>query len=150
MDPQLRRYNKRSILYAIGAGTLLLALMAFSAICLGVIHVCGRWFTWGIFSFWEILGISLISFVGFIGVRSWQRRKKESQGVSVSLTRRLRRTVEEKPKNWRDLYEQMSEEERTELKAMMRKYCSEQGARPAGAGAAADRASSDPSRSTSL
>ncbi len=155
MDPKSFRNNKRLTLYAIGAGTLLLALMAFSFLFFGVIHVCGRWIAMAMFSFWEVLGISIISAVGFMLVRSWQRRGAPA-GTDRSLSRRLRSAVEERlavedrppvterppvaerppvntcSPNFRNLYDQLSEEERLELKAMMRKYCSDQMNRPPG------------------
>lgn len=127
MDSQSRpRNNKRAILYAIGAGTLLLALMAFSALCFGVIHVCHRWLAMAVLSFWEILGVSITSFFGFILIRSIYRRR--SSMADNSISRRLRESVECRSGSWRELYDQLSEEERLEMKEVMRKYCSgEQG-----------------------
>lgn len=136
MDSQIGT-KKRAVLYAIGAGTLLLALMAFSALCFGVVHVCHRWLTMAALSFWEILGVSIASFFGFIAIRSIRRRR-----ANDSISRRLRAAAELHSSNevrscselrscgegrstsWRDLYDQLSEEERLEMKAMMKKYCS--------------------------
>ncbi|MBS1911867.1 MAG: hypothetical protein JST22_07765 [Bacteroidetes bacterium] len=111
--------SRRWTFITIGAGTIVLALIVFSGICWGTFTICGGWLRrWG---FWEILvGMMLLGGLAIFLVPTMLRRRAE-RFMRVSNLAPPECNVA--GNDWRDLYNQLSEAERQEFKALMAKYC---------------------------
>lgn len=135
------RKNKGKLLL-IGASALVLALIAFSGICLGTLHLCGVWgaaSTWG---FWEFFGGLSVAVITFLVVRPLSRRpaspatipeldpfdtmeaaEMEVHAGEIAATSPPPLDPQEPARRgWRDLYDQLSREEQKAFKALMAKY----------------------------
>jgi hypothetical protein len=144
MDWKNEYRNNKGKLFAIGAGALVLALIAFSGLCWCALGVCSEYIAGVRFSYWEILGISSTSFVGLLLIRPLGKRwlaTGSSIGSSSPMSSPaavaapvvpaadhpepdLTRSAESSG-GWRDLYDKLSQEERRAFKALMEKYCAD-------------------------
>lgn len=138
--------QKKVMLYSIGAGTIVLALMAFSGACWGVVRACdGK--DEASLEFWEVFGVSAAAFMATMAVRSAGLGRKRSvkpsppgtvpdqrigvvrsaqqqqQGLQAPVSLHSMGPLPSPNGTWRDLYSQLSEEERQEMKALLGKYC---------------------------
>ena len=138
--------QKKVMLYSIGAGTIVLALMAFSGACWGVVRACdGK--DEASLEFWEVFGVSAAAFMATMAVRSAGLGRKRSvkpsppgtvpdqrigvvrsaqqqqQGLQAPVSLHSMGPLPSPNGSWRDLYSQLSEEERQEMKALLGKYC---------------------------
>lgn len=141
--------QKKVMLYSIGAGTIVLALMAFSGACWGVVRACDGEDEASI-EFWEVFGVSAAAFMATMAVRSAGLGRKGSlkrsattivpdqrigvipsrpqqQGLQTPVSLHSNPTPSNPNNSWRDLYSQLSEEERQEMKALLGKYCNGSG-----------------------
>jgi hypothetical protein len=119
--------KNRVTLYTIGASILLLALMAFSGLCLGVVRVCSESDTL-IVNYWEVVGLSGVSLIGTMMIRSFGRSRRDDfisfSTQSTQLEHRQRQTPS---RNWRELYSQLSADERRKMKEMLNPFCESPG-----------------------
>jgi hypothetical protein len=114
----------RILLYTIGAGTLVLALMAFSGVCWCVFSVCGDSESGVLVEYWELFGLATVTLMGTFIFRSVRRRRADSHPASPSFPEPPDVSNERSETgNWRDLYDQLSPEERQEMKQLLNKYC---------------------------
>lgn len=141
--------RKKVMLYSIGAGTIVLALMAFSGACWGVVRACDGEDEASI-EFWEVFGVSAAAFMAAMAVRSAGLGRKhpskrypspavpdqrigvvrswpQQQGLQTPVSLHSAPTPSTSNNSWRDLYSQLSEEERQEMKALLGKYCNGSG-----------------------
>ncbi|MBL7989052.1 MAG: hypothetical protein JNJ94_13395 [Chlorobi bacterium] len=140
--------RKKVMLYSIGAGTVVLALMAFSGACWGVVRACDGDDEASI-EFWEVFGVSAAAFMATMALRSAGLGRKRplkfppssaaavpDQRISVTPSGKPRQPGLQVPaslhsaqhpsalnNSWRDLCSQLSEEERQEMKALLGRYC---------------------------
>ena len=151
--------RNRWLLIAIGAGTMVLALLVFSGICWGTLMACGVIVVH--MEFWEVLAISGLTAGLLLMLRALVRNLRRSRSLNARLAHTpgaaaLTHPTEpistpapeptEPPVDcddstgWRALYDQLSDEERKEFKALMAKFCgcSDSGAQ-AGAQPGTDR-----------
>ena len=130
MDWKNEYRNNKGKLFAIGAGALVLALIAFSGLCWCALGVCSEYIAGIRFSYWEILGISSTSFVGLLLIRPLGKRWLASGPASPQaplppLDPPAAEPEEERHGGWRELYDKLSQEERKAFKALMEKYCAD-------------------------
>ena len=64
------RSDTKLLRYAIGAGTLVLALMLFSQVSCSIMGYCADWFGFPVLGFWEILGIFTAILFGYFSIRA--------------------------------------------------------------------------------
>lgn len=135
-------------LMVIGASTVVLALIAFSGICWGTLSACGVFgMSWG---FWHVFGLAGAALVLLLALRPLGRRwyragrepaadaatdadeptqrsmpadATEAPGRHDAIDAASRTACDDGNDSWRELYAQLSEEERQEFKALMAKYC---------------------------
>jgi len=145
--------RKKVMLYSIGAGTIVLALMAFSGACWGVVRACDGEDEASI-EFWEVFGVSAAAFMATMALRSSGLGRKRplkfppSSSAAAVPDQRINVTRSGTPRqpnlqvpaslhsaqhpsalnnSWRDLCSQLSEEERQEMKALLGRYCNGSG-----------------------
>jgi hypothetical protein len=114
------RTNKGRLL-VIGAGALVLALIAFSGLCLGTLTLCGVRNAASSLGFWEIFGALSVVVATFLMVRPLRnRRAAGAAGHTVEPA------IDDRPADqradWRELYDQLSLDEQQALKALMAKH----------------------------
>lgn len=138
-------------LMVIGASTVVLALIAFSGICWGTLSACGVFgMSWG---FWHVFGLAGAALVLLLALRPlgrrWYRAGREAAADAATdaaeptmptqrsmpadateapgrhdvIDAASRTACDDGNDSWRELYAQLSEEERQEFKALMAKYC---------------------------
>lgn len=137
-------------LMVIGASTVVLALIAFSGICWGTLSACGMFgMSWG---FWHVFGLAGAALVLLLALRPlgrrWYRDGRASAAEAAAdhlgteghageagpagsaeavrhdaIDAASRTACDDGNDSWRELYAQLSEEERQEFKALMAKYC---------------------------
>ncbi|MDB5036416.1 MAG: hypothetical protein JWQ98_3657 [Chlorobi bacterium] len=122
MDWKNEYRNNKGKLFAIGAGALVLALIAFSGICWGTLAMCGSWVSNIQFSFWELLGISSAGTIGILFLRPLRRRRPAPPAEVIPVAVDL--PPQEGP-SWRAMYDQLSPEERLAFRSMMEKFCAD-------------------------
>lgn len=148
MDRIGEQIRSKWISIAIGAGTLVLALIAFSGICWGTLVA---WSGLAGFGFWEFFGLAIVVAAVVLMIRPIGRRFQAFWAGAVHIGHDDSPTVEvsnapasaapagipatstpaaetdgvdcSDKESWRALYDQLSEEERREFKALMAKYC---------------------------
>ncbi len=144
MDWKNEYRNNKGKLFAIGAGALVLALIAFSGLCWSLQGLCSDYIAGIRFTYWEIVGISSVSFVGLLLIRPigkhWLSSRSDAsysdaQGI---IEPAAAPPVAEESGSWRDLYAQLSQDERQAFKALMEKYCADTPASPLGEGSASE------------
>jgi hypothetical protein len=115
------------IRYAIGTGIIMLGLMAFSAICWWACTSCAEQNPLRRLGFWELLGAAILTSVGFIFLLTIRRRNQADRqnGVSDHSHDPPGSFGTDRHGNWRDLYQQLSSDEREKLKEMMAKICAD-------------------------
>ncbi len=139
----------RPLLYFIGACTLVSALMVFSGVCWGVLTLWGDKESGLTIGYWELFWIATTMVIGSLAVRLVRRRPDSaSPGFSSSdwsppdwpspdpasphwpsPDPAAVAAVDLPPrgeKNWRELYKELSPEERREMKRLLDRYCSEE------------------------
>jgi len=114
----------RIVLYTIGAGTLVLALMAFSGVCWCVFTVCSDSERGVLVEYWELFGLASVTLLGTFLFRSLRHRHADPP-FSISPPREPDDLSNERAEtgSWRDLYDQLSPEERRAMKQLLNKYC---------------------------
>ncbi|MEP7220115.1 MAG: hypothetical protein ABI876_14425 [Bacteroidota bacterium] len=122
MDWKNEYRNNKGKLFAIGAGALVLALIAFSGICWGTLAVCGCWVSNIQFNFWEVLGISSAGTVGILFLRPLRRRRPAQPDEVLPVAAE---PAPQEGKSWRAMYDQLSPEERLAFRSMMEKFCAD-------------------------
>jgi hypothetical protein len=127
MDWKNEYRNNKGKIFAIGAGALVLALIAFSGICWCALGLCGNWIPNVQMSFWEVLSFSGISFVALLLVRPLGKRwlAATSSGDILPLDHRQLDALGATPPpkaSWEELYDQLSIDERQTFKEMMGKF----------------------------
>lgn len=122
----------------IGASILLLALMLFSELSCSLLGLCTDWFPLAeFFGFWEMMGISIALVFTSFSIRAL-RRSQRARLASASdspaqpvdelsaLLDEPASNVPAAPKRtsrWRDLFNQLSDEEKRKLKTIMEEHC---------------------------
>jgi len=140
MDWKNEYRNNKGKLFAIGAGALVLALIAFSGLCWSLQGLCSDYIAGIRFTYWEIVGISSVSFVGLLLIRPigkhWlsSRSNAPAPAPEEHLIEPATPPAKEESGSWRDLYAQLSQDERQAFKALMEKYCADGPASPLGEG----------------
>lgn len=111
-------------LLAIGAGASALALIAFSGTCWLASSCLGESVA-GDITFWEILAVSFGGSAVLLLVRPMARRSRSPDTGSTpdAATSNQQTATEDFPSRWRQLYDQLSEDERKAFKAAMKRYC---------------------------
>lgn len=115
---------------AIGAGALVLALIAFSGLSWCAILACGQRMASISVGYWELLGGSSIAALAVLFIRPLrdrflprQLRSEPAIPAVAEVAVQQSEAVETKDSNWRDLYSQLSNDEREMFKSIMKKYC---------------------------
>lgn len=120
---------------AIGAGALVLALIAFSSLSWCAIMACGRQLASIPVGFWELLGGTSVAVLAVLFIKPLRNRvlprqlRSDSTAVPVFATAPVIEEVvcqPERPQqesNWRTMYDQLSDDERQMFKSIMKKYC---------------------------
>lgn len=149
MDRNSDVLNNKIKLIAIGAGALVLALIAFSGLSWCAIIACGHRMASISVGYWELLGGTSAAVLAVLFIRPLRNRFLPRQlrtGPAVppatlppatvlpapeepalSAETPIRETVDEEGKdgNWRQLYSQLSSDEREMFKSIMKKYCAD-------------------------
>ena len=112
----------RSLLYFIGACTIVFALMAFSGVCWCVVRLWVDSASGFAIEYWELFWIASVMLVGTLTVRSIRRNRREEREDDAVVD--MAPQVGEQ-KNWRELYNELSIEERRAMKQILDRYCSE-------------------------
>jgi hypothetical protein len=119
------RKNKGKLL-VIGASALVLALIAFSGICLGTLNLCGLRNAAASWGFWEIFGALSAGVVAFLLIRfarARRRRTDTSDSPSTFTDITPEPSNEPAPRaDLRQLCDKLSSDDRQALKALMAKH----------------------------
>lgn len=107
-------------LLAIGAGASALALIAFSGTCWLASSCLGESVV-GDITFWEILAVSFGGSAVVLLVRPVAGRRRQSNDDERAMGPDSSRGTSSP--RWRQMYDQLSEEDRKAFKAAMKKYC---------------------------
>lgn len=145
--------RNRVLVIAVGAGTVVLALIAFSGICWGTLSAVGGWLS--AWTFWEFFALWIAIAAVALMMRPLGRRlqwRRTDPGTSPNAAGNLAPAGVESSEcrrqraSWREMYDQLSDDERAEFKALMQKYCGCGGESTMNAGAAAGSGRGTPRR----
>jgi hypothetical protein len=125
-------YRNKRLLFAIGAGAAVLALIAFSGICWGALGLCGAWTEAFRLDFWEFVALSGTIVVAFVLLRSFRKQPVvdpiqpfatvvDSDDSFELPPLQLDERRQGKSGGWKQLYDQLSRDERELFKAMIAK-----------------------------
>ncbi len=140
MDSANKRARTIKILrYVIGAGIIVFALISFSGVCWCALGICSKWFSLAyIMTYWEILSISAVALFGAIIVRSFRKQPAVTSGNVIDTANVVPEDKEcnENTPKWKELYDQLSDEERQKFKDLVKQHCvdGESGAEKKGKG----------------
>ena len=136
MKSEAHQTETKVIRYIIGASILLLALILFSELSCSILGVCSSWLPFAhILGFWEIMGISTAILFTTLAIRSLQRNRLSKSGKeqkpeaptlntpSDTCTCSPSSLPQQRTQGWRMLFEQLSDEEKKDLKILMEERC---------------------------
>ncbi len=121
--------NNRMKFIVIGASALVLALIAFSGLSWCAIIACGQRLASIPVGYWELLGGTSIAVFAILFIRPLRNRllprqlRSELQSSTEAVVMAPDVIPETKESNWRDLYSQLSKDEREMFKSIMKRYC---------------------------
>ncbi len=139
MDRNSDVLNNKIKLIAIGVGALVLALIAFSGLGWCAIVACGHRMASISVGYWELLGGTSAAVLAVLFIRPLRNRflprqlrsgnalLQPAEQPSVLVETPLPETDAEETGdgNWRQLYSQLSSDEREIFKSIMKKYCAD-------------------------
>lgn len=139
MDRNSDVLNNKIKLIAIGAGALVLALIAFSGLGWCAIIACGHRMASISVGYWELLGGTSAAVLAVLFIRPLRNRflprqlrsatpvLQAAEQPAVPVETPPRETVAEETAdgNWRQLYSQLSSDEREAFRSIMKKYCAD-------------------------
>lgn len=127
MRSAINRSDTKILRYAIGAGTLVLALMLFSQVSCSIMGYCADWFGIPILGFWEVLGIFTALLFGYFSIRALRSIPSENSSERSDLDSfdsppmNLRETTiqERTRERWQSFCDRLSEEEKSRLRTVL-------------------------------
>ncbi len=131
MSSATNRSDTKILRYAIGASTLVLALMLFSQVSCSILGYCADWFGIPILGFWEVLGILTALLFGYFSIRSLRRTPPENKNLrnsdspdrevtDPSLFNVRDITIQERTRErWQSICDHLSEEEKSRLRTLL-------------------------------
>lgn len=139
MQPAEKQIGSKALRYIIGASILMLALMLFSELSCSLLGLCTNWFPLAEFiGFWEMLGITSALVFSSFSIRALRRTQQSALLAPPGTqppTSNSEAPLPPNPKpadspppehsssSWRDLFNQLSAEEKQTLKSIMEQHC---------------------------
>ena len=142
MQPAEKQIGSKFARYSIGASILLLALMLFSELSCSLLGLCINWFPLAeVIGFWEMLGITTALVFSSFSVRALRHLRQggfattpaesiesppppaEDPAPDPHPAEQTAFAPQKRSGSWRDLFDQLSAEEKENLKRIMEQHC---------------------------
>lgn len=139
MQPAEKQIGSKFARYSIGASILLLALMLFSELSCSLLGLCINWFPLAeVIGFWEMLGITTALVFSSFSIRALRHVRQAGSPSPEHSTPPVEDSLpvpdphpaeqtafvpQKRTGSWRDLFDQLSAEERENLKRIMEQHC---------------------------